>query len=871
MKCDRTGHLSSLRSVSFCFCLLGMLLEALPAFAQAPQNRYLAYSTYTEPNPSQSIKGPAMAANGSGQVCVEDDTSLILINADGSFAYSKPISSLPVFKNAGDFQGVTIDSAGNCYVAGTGTIVPTPGAYQSKKPGGMYVVKFDPLANVIFATYLGGSGGEDPGGIALDPGGNIWLTGATYSNDFPVTNNAIQHSFGGGQNDAFVAELNPTGTQLLYGTYLGGSGYDSLAYEASPELTGIAVDSNGDVIVTGTTNSSDFPVLNAIQPTFQGSFSAFVTKIGSAGQLLYSTYLGESSGAQGVGIATDSAGDALVTGYTLYNGFPLVNPIPNQGSTGAFVAKLNPAGSAFVYSTLFGGVPGSPVYALSAAIQVDSQGNASFAGTVECDFGCAGITTLNPIELFSVSGLEDLGFMADLDPSGNLIFSSYFGPAPVANGSVVSEVSSLAMDSNGNVYLASAPENFLSPPLLSPVYGAFEPLLSDQSFASMVAKVALGTGASFSMPSAVQFTTALVGASEGPVAVTLFNTGTTSIDINNITTTGDFSVTGNLCPTTLVSASNCSVSLSFVPTGGGARSGTVVIDDDSPGNPHIIQLTGTGLAPGISLNPTTLTFAAQGLNTTSPAQNVTLKNTGGASLSINQIAISGANAGDFAELNTCGFSLAAGASCTISVTFTPTALGTRSATLGITDAVGIQTVALTGTGSASLGLGIPSGGSNSVTVSAGGTGKYTLSIGGGGLSGTATLTCTGAPRGAMCTVPSSENVSAASASQFSVSVSTTAPTSAAFRSKSSLLGWMWATVVIGLALVPVGGRSRRLGKRLFAILPLLLLTFLASCGGGNGGGGGSGSGGTPAGTYNLTVTATMGSTNQSQILKLIVQ
>jgi hypothetical protein len=153
-----------------------------------------------------------------------------------------------------------------------------------------------------------------------------------------------------------------------------------------------------------------------------------------------------------------------------------------------------------------------------------------------------------------------------------------------------------------------------------------------------------------------------------------------------------------------------------------------------------------------------------------------------------------------------------------------------------------------GTAAHSIKLGIPPGGSNSATVAPGGTATYTLSIGGGGMSGTALLTCTGTPMGATCTVPSSVNVSDAQASTFTVSVSTTAST-AALQRRGSSSAWFLATLLIGMVWLPVGRRSRGLARGGTAILSLLLITFLVSCGGGSGGsggGGGSNSGGTPA-------------------------
>ncbi|MGA7382586.1 MAG: choice-of-anchor D domain-containing protein [Terriglobales bacterium] len=848
-----SGRFFRLFAIAACLLVAGTFLAGSEAVAQAPQPHYLAYATFSEPDPTQGYQAVPIAANGAGQVCAFNGRALLEINPDGTLTYFKAVNSIPTFQtgHSAIFLGMAIDSANNCYVTGAGTIVPTSGAYQSRKSSGMYLVKLDPQAKVVWATYLGGSGNDIPGGVALDPSGNIWVAGSTTSNDLPVTGNAIQSSFQGGSNDAFITELNATGTSLLYGTYLGGNGTDGNPMVSGTAGVALAIDGAGDVVVAGTTTSSNFPLRNPLETVG----SAYVTKLSNAGELLYSTLFGLTSGARAVSVAVDPAGDASITGQADC-GLPLVNPIPNQ-DIGAFVAKLSADGSALVYSTYYGAGGGGNCGGenvsgvIPFAIQVDPQGNTTISGTG------GDIELVDPIQEYGF-------FLASLDPNGNLVFSSPFGSSISDGGQMA-----LAVDSSGSVYLGTQGSLYYdAPPLLRAAYGTEGQAF--YGFEGYIAKIAVGSGASFSMPSVVQFGGEDVGVEKGSLGVPLFNTGTTIIAINSITATGDFAVFQNQCPTMFNSAAYCTVFVAFTPTAGGVRNGTLVINDNSPGNPHIVQLTGTGLAPNVSVSPTSLTFPSQGLNTTSPEQTATVTDTGTSGLSISQIAISGTNASDFAETNNCGLGLDAGKSCGVFVTFTPTALGTRNGTLSITDVAGVQTVTLTGRGSTSLGLGIPSGGSNSATVSAGGTAKYTLSIGGDGISGTATLTCTGVPTGATCTVPGSENVSATTASTFTASVTTTAPTSAAFRNKSSSLGWMWATALIGVFLIPVGDRSRRVGKRTRAMLPLLLLMFIASCGGGNGGGGGSGSGGTPAGTYNLTVTATMGSTNQTQTLKLTV-
>jgi hypothetical protein len=270
----------------------------------------------------------------------------------------------------------------------------------------------------------------------------------------------------------------------------------------------------------------------------------------------------------------------------------------------------------------------------------------------------------------------------------------------------------------------------------------------------------------------------------------------------------------------------------------------------------------------VSLSSTNLNFGEQIVGITSGPQLVTLQNAGNVPLILASIGTGGTNSGDFAQTNNCPSSVAPHGSCNINVTFNPTVGGNRVAAVKITDnAPGSpQSVTLSGIG-LGLNLGLSAGGTNSATVTAGGTATYTLQIGGGGLSGVAPLDCPPVSGTITCTVPPTVQVSSTGVSTFKVSVATTAPNSATLnRRVSSSPGWLWATALISLVMLPRTGRKSR-AARPFIWLPLLLMLF-TTCGGG---GGGSGSGGTPPGTYILTVTASLGNTAQSQTLKLIVQ
>jgi hypothetical protein len=285
-----------------------------------------------------------------------------------------------------------------------------------------------------------------------------------------------------------------------------------------------------------------------------------------------------------------------------------------------------------------------------------------------------------------------------------------------------------------------------------------------------------------------------------------------------------------------------------------------------------IYLNTTPAGPNATISPASLNLGSIALGSSSKATTVTVTNQGSGALTVSSVTIGGAKAAEFSQTNNCT-TVQPPSSCTINVTFTPDADGAAAASLMIADnATGSpQVVALsgTGTGAGTLGFGIPSGGSSSETVSAGGTAKYALSIGGAGMGGQTSITCSGAPTGAACTVtPSSLNVSATSPSSIAVSV-TTASSAAVVHSQR--VSWMLAEGILGFALLPVSSKKRRM--RYLSALSLAMILMLSACGGGGGSGSiPSGGGGTPSGTYPLTVTATpTGGTPQSVKLTLIVQ
>ncbi len=343
----------------------------------------------------------------------------------------------------GEFgSSITVDLAGRAYVTGLTYSSDFPMAYPfdgSYKSGGdVFVTKLSSDGNsLVYSTYLGGTNDDVGYAIAVDLAGSAYVMGGTSSSNFPTAN-----PFDGGYNgggDAFVTKLSPAGNSLVYSTYLGGTGYDQ-GYD-------IAVDFAGSSYVSGRTSSSDFPTASPFDGSSNGNNDAFVTKLGPAGNsLVYSTYLGGTNEDFGRDIAVDLAGSAYVTGDTRSTNFPTANPLDGSYNSGGdvFVTKLSSDGNSLVYSTYLGGTNDDVGY----AIAVDLAGSAYvMGGTRSFDF-----PTASPFD-GSYNGSSD-AFVTKLSPGGTrLIYSTYLG------GTDSEEGYAIAVDLAGNAYVTGCTES----------------------------------------------------------------------------------------------------------------------------------------------------------------------------------------------------------------------------------------------------------------------------------------------------------------------------------------------------------------------------------------------------------------------------
>ena len=360
---------------------------------------------------------------------------------------------------------ITVDGSGHAYVTGYTFSSDFPAAvgpgYDTSHNGGLdvFVAKLNPAGTgLAYATFLGGSDSESGGSIAVDGSGNVYVTGDTRSSNFPAAGGpGYDTSYNGGYRDAFVMKLNPTGTGLAYATFLGGGSRD-YGY-------GIAVDGSGHGYVTGYTDSSNFPAAGGpgYDTSYNGGYwDAFAVKLNPAGTgLVYATFLGGSNLDFGCGIAVDGSGHGYVTGDTDSSDFPAAAgpgyDTSRNGSSDAFVVKLNPSGTGLAYATFLGGGSSDG----GRSIAVDGSGHAYVMGyTNSSDFPAV----VGPGYDTSHNGLDD-AFVVKLNPAGTgLSYATFLG------GSNWDEGYGIAVDDSGSACVTGYTESSSFPAAGGPGY-----------------------------------------------------------------------------------------------------------------------------------------------------------------------------------------------------------------------------------------------------------------------------------------------------------------------------------------------------------------------------------------------------------------
>ena len=343
---------------------------------------------------------------------------------------------------------IAVDPMGNAYLVGYTLSSDFPRVGSSRTLTGLYdgfVAKVDPTGStLIYSTYLGGSGTnvdiESCLKVGADAQGHAIVVGKTNAPDFPVAN-AFQPQLGGGW-DAFVSKLLPDGSGFVYSTYLGGSGYDNASRLSGNINAGgdVVVDASGRAWVTGTTDSVDFPVRNAMQPRLAGGGDAFVAAFDPAGSLLWSTYLGGSSSDSGYGIVRDGNGEIYLAGFADSSDFPRTPGTHGTRGSG-FATKLQADGAAIVWSTKLWTPP--------LALDVDPTGAVYIGGTTRdpCFPVTFGAWQTEYTFASGNSGQGD-GWLAKLSPdAATLVWSTYLGVYDLADA-----VADLKVDVSGHVY-----------------------------------------------------------------------------------------------------------------------------------------------------------------------------------------------------------------------------------------------------------------------------------------------------------------------------------------------------------------------------------------------------------------------------------